>query len=82
MRDKVIIDWIAADGEDSRGLPPRPPKCVDAYRDGRAEHLRRHHVDASALKVLHTEVYVAKKFRTYALSSSTRDKEDVTLVWS
>lgn len=82
--EKVIINWIPADAGDSRDLPPRVQKCVEAYRAGLAEHLRRHHVDASALKVFRTEVYVAENFRMYvrAFAVDDRDKEHVAFVWS
>jgi hypothetical protein len=82
--EKVIISWIPADGEDSRDLPPRVQHCVEAYRAGLAEHLRRHHVDASALTTFRTEVYVAENFRMYvrAFVIDDRDKEHVAFVWS
>ena len=82
--EKVIISWIPARGEDSRDLPPRVQKCVEAYRTGLSEHLRRHHVDASALKTFRTEVYVAEKLRMYvrAFVIDDRDKEHLAFVWN
>ena len=82
--EKVIISWIPADGEDSRDLPPRVQQCVEAYRAGLADHLRRHHVDASALKTFRTEVYVAENFRMYvrAFVIDDRDKEHLAFVWN
>lgn len=81
--EKVIINWIPAGGEAPRYLPPRVQKCIEAYRAGLAEHLRRHHVDASALKTFRTEVYVAEDFRMYvrAFVIDDRDKEHVAFVW-
>jgi hypothetical protein len=81
--EKVIINWIPAGGEATRDLPPRVHKCIEAYRAGLAEHLRRHHVDASALKTFRTEVYVAEDFRMYvrAFVIDDRDKEHVAFVW-
>jgi hypothetical protein len=82
--EKVIINWIPVDGEVSRDLPSRVQKCVEAYWAGLSEHLRRHHVDASALKIFRTEVYVAENFRMYvrAFVIDDRDKEHVAFVWS
>jgi hypothetical protein len=81
--EKVIINWIPADSEVSRDLPSRVQKCAEAYWAGLSEHLRRHHVDASALKIFRTEVYVAENFRMYvrAFVIDDRDKEHVAFVW-
>lgn len=82
--EKVIINWIPAGSEVSGDFPPRVQKCVEAYRNGLAEHLHRHHVEASTLKLFRTEVYVAENFRMYvrAFVVDDRNKEHVAFVWS
>jgi len=81
---KVIIHWLPVGSEVSSDLPPRVQKCVTAYQAGLAEHLRRHRVDPSALKIFRTEVYVAENFRMYvrAFVVDDRDKEHLTFVWT
>lgn len=81
--EKVVINWIPAHSDDFLGLPPRVQKCAEAYRAALAEHLRRHRIDASALKIFRTEVYVAKNFQMYvrAFVVDDRNKEHVAFVW-
>lgn len=82
--EKVIIHWIPADSAGSCDLPSRVQGCVAAYQAELTEHLRRHHVDASALKIFRTEVYVGDDFRMYvrAVVIDDRDQEHVAFVWS
>ncbi|WP_288379983.1 hypothetical protein [uncultured Massilia sp.] len=82
--EKVMVDWMPAGDENAGDFPPRVRQCVDAYRAGLAEHLRRHHIDASALKLFRTEVYVAENFRMYvrAFVIDDRDEEHVAFVWT
>jgi len=81
--EKVIINWIPA-AEDLQTLPLRVQQSALAYRAGLAEHFRRHRVDASAIKMFRTEVYVAENFRMYvrAVVIDDRDKQHVAFVWN
>lgn len=82
--NKVIIDWIGANGANMPCLPSRVLQCVQAYRAALPEHLARLRVDAAALRIFRTEVYVAANFqmlvRAYVVDD--RNKEHVAFVWS
>lgn len=81
---KIVINWIPATSGELFGFPPRVRKCVLAYRNGLDAHLQRHRIDAAALLVFRTEVYVEENFRmcvrSYVLDN--RNKEHIAFVYS
>lgn len=80
----VKIDWIPESAMGLFAFPARVRKSILFYRKRLPILMKGHRIEASMLKELRTEVYLAKNFRLYvrAVAVDDRGKEYSQFVWA